>query len=109
MQFIIDSYLFRNKIYNTIKFVQINITSLYNTKHCELNLNNSIYIKIIKIKKIKYYLLAKSASLNIKKIELFKIICKIRNLIYKLELLLHIKIYDIILIKHLEQINYNTL
>ncbi len=40
---------------------------------------------------------------------MFKIICKIENLAYKLKLLLYIKIYNIILIKYLEQINYNTL
>jgi len=40
---------------------------------------------------------------------LFKIICKIENLIYKLKLLLYIKIYNIILIKYLEQINYDVL
>ncbi len=82
---------------------------LYNTKYCKLDLYNSIYIKIIKIKQIKYYLFVESSNFNIKKINLFKIICKIKNLAYKLELLLYIKIYNIILIKYLEQINYNTL
>ena len=61
------------------------------------------------MKKIEYYLFAKKFSLNTKKIDLFKIICKIENLAYKLKLLLYIKIYNIILIKYLEQINYNTL
>jgi len=101
--------LFRNKIYNIIKFAQIKIAILYNTKYRELDLNNNVYIKIIKIKKIEYYLFVKSSSLNVKKIELFKFTCKIKDLTYKLALLLHIKIYNIVLIKHLEQINYNTL
>jgi len=51
----------------------------------------------------------RSSSLSAKKIELFKIVRKIKSLAYKLELLSHIKIYNIILIKHLEQINNNNL
>ena len=101
--------MFRNKIYNAIKFTQIKITILYNTKHRELDLYDSVYIKIIKIKKIKYYLSTRNSNLNAKKIELFKIICKIKDLIYKLKLLSHIKIHNVIFIKHLEQINYNAL
>ncbi len=101
--------MFRNKIYNTIKFAQTKITILYNTKYCKLDFYNNIYIKIVKIKEIKYYLFARNFSLSTKKINLFKIICKIRDLVYKLKLLLHIKIHNIILIKYLEQVNYNTL
>ena len=52
---------------------------------------------------------ARNFSLSTKKINFFKIICKIRDLVYKLKLLLHIKIHNIILIKYLEQVNYNTL
>ena len=94
--------MFRNKIYNAIKFAQIKIIVLYNAKHRKLDLNNNVYIKIIKIKKIEYYLFARSSSFDTKKIKLYKIICKIKDLIYKLELLLHIKIYNIILIKYLK-------
>jgi len=101
--------LFRNKIYNAIKFAQIKIIIFYNAKHRKLDLYDNIYIKIIKIKKIKYYLFARSSNLSTKKIESFKIIRKIKNLTYKLKLLSHIKIYNIIFVKYLEQINYNAL
>ena len=53
------------------------MTILYDAKHRELDLHDNAYIKMIKIKKIKYYLLARSSSLSAKKIESFKIIRKI--------------------------------
>ncbi len=101
--------MFRNKIYNAIKFAQTKIAILYNTKYCESDFYNSVYIKIIKIEEIEYYLSAENSSFSTKKIDLFKIIRKIKDLAYKLKLLLHIKIHNIISIKYLEQINYNTL
>jgi len=64
---------------------------------------------MIKIKEIKYYLSLRSSSLNAKKIESFKIIRKIEDLTYKLELLSHIKIHNVIFVKHLEQANYDAL
>jgi hypothetical protein len=64
---------------------------------------------MIKIKKIKYYLFARNSSFKTKKIESFKIIRKIKDLTYKLKLLMYIKIHNIIFIKHLKQINYNVL
>jgi len=57
---------------------------------------------MIKIKKIKYYLFARNSSLSAKKIESFKIIRKIKDLTYKLKLSSHIKIHNVIFIKHLE-------
>ncbi len=102
--------MFRNEIYNAIKFTQIKITILHNAKYRKLDLHNSVYIKMIKIKKIKYYLFARSFSFNVKKIKSFEIIIrKIKDLIYKLKLLLHIKIYNVIFIKHLKQTNYDVL
>jgi len=74
----------------------------YDAKHCKLDFNNSVYIKIIKIKKIEYYLFAKISNFDAKKIKLFKIIRKIKDLTYKLKMLSHIKIHNIILIKHLK-------
>ena len=64
---------------------------------------------MIKIKKIEYYLFARSFSFNAKKIESFKIIRKIKDLTYKLKLLSHIKIHNVIFVKHLKQINYDVL
>ncbi len=64
---------------------------------------------MIKIREIEYYLFARSSSLSAKKIESFKIIHKIKDLTYKLALLSHIKIHNVILIKHLEQVNYDAL
>jgi transposase len=64
---------------------------------------------MIEIKKIKYYLFARSSSFSAKKIKSFKIIRKIKDLTYKLKLLWHIKIHNVIFVKHLEQINYNAL
>ncbi len=92
-----------------IKFAQIKITILYDAKHRELDLHDNVYIKMIKIKKIKYYLSLRSSSLSAKKIESFKIIRKIEDLTYKLELLSHIKIHNVIFVKHLEQANYDAL
>ena len=40
---------------------------------------------------------------------MFKNICKIKDSTYKLELLLHIKIHNVISIKYLEQVNYDAL
>ena len=57
---------------------------------------------MIKIENIKYYLFARSSNLNAKKIKSFKIIRKIKDLTYKLKLLSHIKIHNVIFVKHLE-------
>ncbi len=78
------------------------MTILYNAKHRELDLHDSVYIKIVKIKEIEYYLFARSSSLNAKKIESFKIIRKVEDLAYELELSSHIKIHNVIFVKHLE-------
>jgi len=57
---------------------------------------------MIKIKEIEYYLFARSSNFNAKKIKSFKIIRKIEDLTYKLELSSHIKIHNVIFVKHLE-------
>jgi len=85
------------------------MTILYDAKHRELDLHDSAYIKMIKIEKIEYYLLARSSSLSAKKIESFKIIRKVEDLTYELKLLSHIKIHNVIFVKHLEQVNYDAL
>jgi len=51
----------------------------------------------------------KSTSLSTKKIELFKIICKVNNLVYKLKLSKSIKIYNIIFVIYLKQASLNVL
>jgi hypothetical protein len=78
------------------------MTILYDAKHRELDLHDNVYIKMIKIREIEYYLSARSSSLSAKKIESFKIIRKIKNLTYELELPSHIKIHNVIFVKHLE-------
>jgi len=62
-----------------------------------------------KIRKIDYYLSIKSTSLSIKKIKLFKIIHKVNNLVYKLELSNYIKIYNIIFVIYFKQASLNAL
>ena len=66
-----------------------------------------MYIKLIKIKKSKYYIFQIS-FLFVKKIELFRILRKISDLTYKLKLLNIIKIHDIIFIVYLKQIKLNS-
>ena len=57
---------------------------------------------MIKIKEIKDYLFARNSNLSAKKIKSFKIIRKIKDLTYKLKLPSHIKIHNVIFVKHLE-------
>ena len=64
---------------------------------------------MIKIKEIEYYLFARSSSLSAKKIKSFKIIRKIKDLTYELELPSHITIHNVIFVKHLKQANYDAL
>ena len=74
----------------------------YNIKYKISNFIKKIYLKLIKIEKIKYYI-SKNFSLFIKKIDFYKILKKINFLIYKLKLLLSkSKIYLIVFIIHLE-------
>ena len=74
----------------------------YNIKYKILNFIEKIYLKLIKIKEIKYHI-SKSFSLFIKKVDSYKILKKINFLIYKLKLSLSIlRIYSIIFIIHLE-------
>ena len=56
----------------------------YNVKHRVSNLTKSVYIKIIKIDTSEYYLF-KTFNLFIKKIIFFKILKKIKSLVYKLK------------------------
>jgi len=99
----------QNKVYNIVKQVQTRITIYYNSNYCFLDFKDCIYIKIIKIREVDYYLLIKSTSLSTKKIELFKIIRKINNLVYKLKLSKYIKIYNIIFVIYLKQVSLNAL
>ena len=74
----------------------------YNVKYKISNLVDKIYLKLVKIKEIKYHI-SKSFLLFIKKINPYKILKKINFLIYKLKFSLNIlKIHSIIFMIHLE-------
>ncbi len=82
---------------------------LHDAKHREPILHGSAYIRMVKIGEIEYHLSARSSSLSAKKVESFKIIRKIGDLAYELELPSHIKIHNVIFVKHLEQANHDAL
>jgi hypothetical protein len=92
----------RNNVKNAIKLSQIKMTMLYNKKHRSTEFSNRAYIKMIKID-ISDYHLSRIFFLSIKKIDFFRIIRKIEDLTYELDLLSSMKIHFIILIAHLEQ------
>jgi hypothetical protein len=97
----------KNDVKNAIKLSQIKITMLYDNKHRSKELLDKTYIKMIKID-ISDYHLSRIFSLSIKKINLFRIIRKIEDLTYELDLLSSMKIHLIISIAHLEQAIENT-
>lgn len=109
MKFIANRQSLRNEVYDTIKFAQTRMTILYDSKHRELDLHDNVYIKMIKIEEIDYQLLTKSSNLSVKKIELFVIKRKVDNLAYELKLSSHMKIHNVISIKHLKQVNSDAL
>jgi predicted metal-dependent phosphoesterase TrpH len=89
----------RNDVANAVKLTQAKIILIYDRRHRSANLERKAYNKIIKAKISRYYLLTKS-SLSVKKIESFKILEKIKSLIYKLELSIFMKIHSVIFIVH---------
>ena len=78
----------------------------FNAKHKSFQLIDSIYIKLTKVEKSKYYILQVS-SLFVKKIESFRILRKVNNLAYKLKFSNIMKIHNVIFIVHLKQIKLN--
>jgi hypothetical protein len=97
----------RNNVKNAIKLSQIKMTILYNKKHRSTELSDKAYIKMIQID-ISDYHLSRFFFLSIKKINLFRIIRKIEDLMYELDLLSLMKIHFNILIAYLEQAIENT-
>ena len=79
---------------------------IFDNKHRFSNLQNSIFLKLIKINDVEYHI-SKISSFFIKKVNLFKIVKKINDFAYKLEFSTSIKIYNIISIIHLKQITTN--
>jgi hypothetical protein len=80
---------------------------IFDIKHKFFRFEIKMFLKIMKLKKFKYYMLNQSSLLS-KKLKLFKIVRKINLLIYKLELLYFIKNYSIIFIIHLKQVKKNS-
>ena len=92
----------RNKIYDVVKLAQTKIILIFDAKYRSFYLENSIYLKLIKIDDVEYYLL-KISFLFIKKIDFFKIKKKISDLIYQLNFSKSIKqMHDVISIIHLK-------
>ena len=74
----------------------------FDEKHKSLDLTKSIYLKLIKLKHFEYHVL-QTLFLFFKKINSFRIIQKMSNLIYKLKLLKIMRIHNVISIVHLKQ------
>ena len=86
---------------NAIKMTQAKMSILWNIKHRSSNLIDRIYIKVAKQNHFDYHI-SKSSSLIAKKLKSFRIFRKIKNLAYKLELSINMKIHSVIFVIHLK-------
>lgn len=93
----------RNDTFDVIKLTKTKIIVRYDIKHKIPDLAESAYLKLAKIEKAGYYI-SKNSSLFIKKVGPYKILKKISNLAYKLELSSSIsRVHPVISVIHLEQ------
>ena len=97
----------RNDIFDAIKLAQIKIIVRYNSKYKISDLVDNVYLRLAKIEDVEYYIF-KLFFLFTKKVDSYKILEKINNLFYKLELLLSIsRVHLVILVIYLEQVKSN--
>ena len=78
------------------------MTIQFDKKHCSSNLQDKVYVKLIKKNHMKYHV-SLSSSLTIKKLESYFIKQKINFLIYEIDLSFDMKIHFVISIIHLKQ------
>ena len=91
----------RLNVIDSIKITQVKMSILYDVKHCSSSLTDKIYIKVAKQNHFDYHI-SEFNSLTVKKLNSFRIICKIKNLAYELELLINMKIHSVIFVIHLK-------
>ena len=107
INFLKNRQQFCSEIYDVIKLTQVKITLIFDNKHQLFNLIDSIYIKLIKSKRLNYYI-SNASFFSFKKIDFFKIIKKMSDLIYKLKLSISMRIHNVIFVIHLKQILLNS-
>ena len=92
--FIQNRINFRNEIYDAIKFAQIKMSFVFDNKHRSFN--------FIKSNRSNYHV-SQIISFSFKKINSFKILQKMKNLIYKLKLSNFMRMHNVVFVIHFEQ------
>ena len=98
---------FRNKIYDNIKLTQIKMTLFFDDKHCVFNFIDFVYLKLTKIDCSKYHVFDFS-FIFVKKIELFRILKRVSDLIYRFEIFKFFRIHDVVFVIYLEQATFDS-
>ena len=98
----------REQIENVIVFVNILIKAYYNKSHIVIKLtrDNITYLRLYHEYEISDLI---NRKLHHQKIDSFKILEKIKSLIYRLKLSLIIKIYFVVLMTQLKSVSKNDL
>ena len=101
VNFLTKKTQFRNKSYNNIKLTQIKIILFFDDKYRVFNLIDFVYLKLTKIDRSKYHVFDFS-FIFVKKIELFRILKRVNDLIYRFELFNFFRIHDVVFVIHFE-------
>ena len=94
-------------VIDVIKLTQVKMTIQFDKKHWLSNLQNKIYVKLIKKNQMKYHV-SLSSFLTIKKLKSYSIKRKISHLIYETDLSFIMKTHFVILMIYLKQIKKNA-
>ena len=86
---------------------QIKIILFFDDKHRVFNLIDFVYLKLTKIDRSKYHVFDFS-FIFVKKIELFRILKRVSDLIYRFELFKFFRIYDVVFVIYLEQTTFDS-
>ena len=107
VNFLTKKTQFRNKIYDNIKLTQIKIILFFDDKHRVFNLIDFVYLKLTKIDRSKYYVFD-FLFIFVKKIELFRILKHVNELVYRFELFKFFRIHDVVFVIHFEQTTFDS-
>ena len=106
MKFLKKKRRLRTNVIDVIKLTQVKMTIQFDKKHRLSNLQDKVYVKLVKKDHMKYHV-SLSSSLTIKKLKLYFIKRKINFLIYEIDLSFNMKIHFVISIVHLKQVKKN--
>ena len=102
VNFLAKKTQFRNEIYDNVKLTQIKMILFFDDKHRIFNLIDFVYLKLTKINRSKYHVFDFS-FIFVKKVELFRILKRVNDLIYRFELFKFFRIHDVVFVVHFKQ------